>query len=196
VKRRLPQLRPQPDRFDIPTIMDRGLATLHGSNYVQLCAFAIDIDRIYVLDPEAEHLAFGWEVFLSECYALGRIDPQADTQHALLEDTCLAILEQPPDDQGFGSQLLFAVYHAVERGLYPTTLRATFRSWRKRPKQMLDALDALWLDPGRELADHAAYCLSPEVARQVSPALSSGTREALERMQQGSWTLPTAGKPA
>jgi hypothetical protein len=187
MKRPLPVLRPGADRLQLPTIMDRQLARAHGSAYVQLCAFAIDLDRIYVLAPDAEHLAFGWEVFMTECYALARIDPSQLEHHALLEDTCLAILEQPPEDQGFGSQLLFAVYDAVERGRYPESLRPAFQSWRGRPKQLRRALDTLFGDPERELGDHAAYCLSPPVADQLSPPLAPTTRDALERMQAGLW---------
>jgi hypothetical protein len=187
MKRPLPVVRPGADRLQLPTIMDRELARIHGSAYVQLCAFAIDLDRIYVLEPEAEHLAFGWEVFMTECYALARIDPSRLEHHALLEDTCLAILEQPPDDQGFGSQLLFAVYDAVGRGRYPQSLQPAFQSWRGRPKQLGKALDALWRDPTRELAEHAAYCLSGPIAAQLSPPLTPNTRDSLERMRAGQW---------
>jgi hypothetical protein len=187
MKRPLPVVRPGTDRLQLPTIMDRELARVHGSAYVQLCAFAIDLDRIYVLAPEAEHLAFGWEVFMTECYALARIDPSQLEHHALLEDTCLGILEQPPDDQGFGSQLLFAVYDAVGRGRYPQSLRPAFQSWRGRPKQLHKALDALWGDPARELADHAAYCLSAPIAELLTPPLTPTTRDSLQRMRAGQW---------
>ncbi len=38
------------------TIMNQELAAAHGSNYVDLAAFAIDIDRVYWLDPDDARL--------------------------------------------------------------------------------------------------------------------------------------------
>jgi hypothetical protein len=188
--RRLPQLQAHESRLEIPTILDRGLSGLHGADYVRLCAFAIDVDRSYMVDPESPGLAFGWEVFTTECFALHLIDPAREAHHVLLEDTCLSILEQSPDDQGYGSQLLFAVYHAVERDIYPASLRPLFRTWRKRPKQLLKALDALWEHPTERLAAHATYCLSPKVTAGLSPALTPATKAALELMASGSWPVP------
>jgi hypothetical protein len=155
-----------------------------------LCAFAIDVDRIYVIDPDAPQLAFAWEVFITGCYLRHSIDPRDPAQHSLLEDSCLAILEQAPDDQGYGSQLLFAVYDAIERGYYPATLRPMFRSWSSRPRQLIKALDGLWSDADPQLVACAQYCLSPEVGRALSPALAPSTRQCLERMREGDWQLP------
>lgn len=189
--RRLPQVQAAAERLEIPTILDRSLAGLHGSDYVRLCAFAIDIDRIYVVEPDGLPLPFGWEVFITECFALARIDPVQETHHALLEDTCLSILEQSPDDQGYGSQLLFAVYDAIERGLYPASLRPVFRSWRKRPKQLLEALARTWAsEPTAQLASLARHCLSPEVETELTPPLAPSSRAALEAMSARSWALP------
>jgi hypothetical protein len=36
--------------------MNQELAAAHGSNYVDLAAFAIDIDRVYWLDPDDARL--------------------------------------------------------------------------------------------------------------------------------------------
>lgn len=189
--RRLPQVHTHAERLEIPTILDRGLAGLYGPDYVRLCAFAIDLDRVYVLQPDAPSLAFGWEVFLTQCFTLARVDVTIEGQHSLLEDTCLSILEQSPEDQGYGSQLLFAVYHAVESGLYPDSLRPLFRTWRKRPKQLLKALDSLWSHaPEDVLTQHAQHCLSARVASELTPQLTPSTRAALETMQSRGWTLP------
>lgn len=188
-KRRLALVQTRQSRLDLPTIMDRVLAADHGSAYVQLAAFCIDVDRLYVQEPEDCELPFGWEVFLTECYALGRTDPTDAQQLALLEDTCLSILEQPPDDQGYGSQLLFAVHDAIDRGLLPRTLQPMFASWSKKPRQLRKALDALWAAPGPALAACATHCL----AETLDPKLAPPTREALQRMQAGQWPLPKAG---
>ena len=56
-KRRLPAA--PSSGLDHPTIMDRALAAEHGPAYVQLAVFAIDIDRLYALDPERPALPFG-----------------------------------------------------------------------------------------------------------------------------------------
>jgi hypothetical protein len=171
MKRKLPLAPPVRARLEPPTIMDRALAAEHGSMYIQLAAFAIDVDRVYVAQEDEPALPFGWEVFVTECYLLARIDPLRDMQRVLLQDTCLAILEQPPEEQGYGSQLLFAVYDAVDRGFFP---------------------EALWQAPERALVTCAAHGLSSA----LDPPLASPTRQALEQMRAGSWRLPTAGTPA
>jgi hypothetical protein len=192
MKRKLPLAPPVRARLEPPTIMDRALAAEHGSMYIQLAAFAIDVDRVYVAQEDEPALPFGWEVFVTECYLLARIDPLRDMQRVLLQDTCLAILEQPPEEQGYGSQLLFAVYDAVDRGFFPEALRAMFRSWSSQPKQLRKALDVLWQAPERALVTCAAHGLSSA----LDPPLASPTRQALEQMRAGSWRLPTAGTPA
>lgn len=174
-----------PARLEDPTIMDRALAAEHGTAYVQLAAFAIDIDRAYAAPHDVE-LPFGWEVFLAEAYALGRVDARREQGRALLEDTCLAVLAQPPDEQGFGSQLVFAVYHALRRGWLPPALAPVFASWRKPPKQLLAALDALWNDAESQLRACAGACLQ----QTLDPPLSPPTRNALQAMRDGAWPLP------
>jgi hypothetical protein len=166
-----------------PTIMDRALAVEHGAAYVQLAAFAIDVDRLYALDPDRAQLPFGWEVFLCEQYLLARIDAGSEPGRALIEDTCLAVLAQPPEEQGYGSQLAFAVYDAVARGALPESLRAVFAQWHKPPTQLLAALAELWTDPVSTLALCAADCLQ----RTIDPPLAPPTRSALEAMRAGTW---------
>lgn len=180
-KRRL--LQAAPTRLEQPTIMDRALAAEHGAAYVQLAAFAIDLDRLYALDPERAQLPFGWEVFLCECYLLARIDARTEAGRALLEDACNAVLAQPPDEQGYGSQIVFAVYDALARGALPSELRPVFARWRKPPQQLLAALTELWADADRVMRLCAADCLQ----RPLDPPLSGPTRLALEAMRDGRW---------
>lgn len=185
-KRKLVQLRPGGERLELPTIMNSALAARYGVDYVRLAAFAIDVDRAYADLSDDATLPFGWEVFLTECYLLAAVDAAADPMHAMLEETCLAILEQPPDDQGYGSQLLFAVHDAVQRGRYPNTLAAPFRSWRSPPKQLHKALSLLWLDAAEQLRGLAADVL----ALPLDPPLSQPTRHSLQQMRDGVWALP------
>jgi hypothetical protein len=167
--------------------MNRVLAAQYGAAYVQLAVFAIDVDRVFVENQaERAELPFGWEVFLTECHLLGRVAQGDAAQLAMLEDTCIAILEQEPDEQGYGSQLLFAAYDATSRGFLPSELASVFSSWRKRPKQLSKALSAFWNEPARQLALLAGHCLS----RALEPPLAPPTREALAAMQAQRWPLP------
>ena len=180
-KRRLPAA--PAAGLDHTTIMDRELAALHGGAYVQLAVFAIDLDRLYALDPERPALPFGWEVFLVEQYLLARIDGHAEPGRALLEDACLSVLAQPPEEQGYGSQLVFAVYDALARGALPESLRPVFARWLKPPVQLQEALDELWSDAPAVLARCAADCLT----RKLDPPLAPPTRTTLEAMRAGAW---------
>jgi hypothetical protein len=175
------------ERLDEPTIMNSALAAKYGVAYVRLCAFAIDIDRAYTELEGDDALPFGWEVFLTEAYALGSVAAGSDeVARGLIEETCLSILEQPPDEQGYGSQLLFAVYDAVARGAYPEALRSLFRSWHKPPKQLLASLAELFLDPGPAVAVLAERVLEAP----TDPGPSPPTLAILERMQSGLFVLP------
>jgi hypothetical protein len=176
--RRLHLAPPHDAQLELPTIMDRTLAAKYGASYVQLAAFAIDVDRLYALQAEWPTLPFAWEVFLTECALLSSIDA---AQHALLEDVCLSILEQAPEEQGYGSQLLFAVYDAIARERYPKTLLGLFRSWKSRPKVLLNALSDMWRSPNEPLSRFAAHAL----AQPLDPPLSPPTRDALARMASG-----------
>lgn len=181
-RRPLPQLSPARAAIEAPTIMDRTLAAAHGARYVQLAAFAIDVDRVYAYseDPDAApSLPFGWEVFLVQEYLRAHLPPSDPAVLALLEDCCLGILAQAPDEQGFGSQLAFAVQDAVRRGDYPDSLGRAFASWRGRTnKQLARALDALLAERERILPQLAKHCLDHAPA----PGLAPPTREALQGM--------------
>jgi hypothetical protein len=176
-------------RLEQPTIMNAALAAKYGVAYVRLCVFAIDIDRAYAELEDEESpsydaaLPFGWEVFLTEAYLLRALPATGDGEPGLIEETCLSILEQAPDEQGYGSQLLFAVYDAIVRGQYPESLRTIFRSWHKPPKQLLASLAALSAAPSAPLATLAELVLSAE----LDPPLAPPTRTALEAMRYPSW---------
>jgi len=186
--RRLPVASQAKSGLGLPTIMDPLLAAQYGRPYVQLAAFAIDVDRVYAIDEDQPTLPFGWEVFLTECFLVARIAPKPGKPQPLLEDTCLSILEQEPEQQGYGSQLLFAVYDATERGLYPPSLKGLFRSWSTRPRLLQKALAEMWKTPAQAMAVGATRCL----AEPLQPPLSPPSREVLTRMAAGTWRLPKA----
>lgn len=172
--------------------MDRALALEHGAPYVQLAAFAIDVDRLFALDARNAGrgaLPFGWEVFLCEAYLLGALDVSSEASCALLEDTCLSVLAQAPEDQGYGSQLVFAVYAALMRGVLPVALKPVFAAWRKPPTQLLAALADLWRHPQASMKQCAADCLQ----RSLEPPLAPPTRSALEAMRDGRWLRAEEG---
>jgi hypothetical protein len=147
---------------------------------VQLAVFAIDIDRVYVArDGAGEPWRFGWEVMLTEAQRGLGVEPcDAMQQLRLLEDTCMSVLEQPPDAQALGSQLVFAAYSALERGKLPAPLRAVFASWRRPPRQLLTALSELWVSADVLLPELATACL----AEPLRPPLAEPTRAALARL--------------
>lgn len=177
MKRKLPQAPAQ--GLGAPTIMDRALAAAHGSPYVHLAVFAIDIDRIYTLGEE-QALPFGWEVFLTELQVMRCIEPLAELQRLrLLEDICLSVLEQAPDAQALGSQLVFAVYDGVVRGTLPPELSSVFRSWHSPPRELVSALGT-YFDARDELTPRLVdHCLR----RALSPPLSELTRAALQALR-------------
>jgi hypothetical protein len=187
-KRKLVQLTPAREKLELPTIMNSALAARYGTAYVRLAAFAIDLDRAYTLVDEDAALPFGWEVFVTECCLLATVDASTEAGAALLEETCLSILEQPPDDQGYGSQLLFAVHDAIQRGWYPGALAGPFRTWRNPPRQLHKALAELWAEPIAPLRALAAHVLG----LPLDPPLSPPTRSTLEQMRDGSWPLRTS----
>ena len=186
IARRLPVASPAKAGLGLPTIMDPVLAAKYGAPYVKLAAFAIDVDRVYAMEEDQPTLPFGWEVFLTESFLVARIAPKAGKPQPLLEDTCLSILEQEPEQQGYGSQLLFAVYDATERGLYPPSLKGLFRSWSTRPRLLQKALAEMWKTPAQSMAVGAAHCL----AQTLQPPLSPPSRDAFMRMAAGTWRLP------
>jgi hypothetical protein len=193
-KRVLHRARRGEAKLELPTIMDRTLAVKHGAPYVHLSAFAIDVDRVFAaLAPdddddmgvtEDSELPFGWEVFLTSARvrALDGADPKIQS---MLEETCAHVLDQAPDEQGYGSQLVFGVYDAIERGTLPESLRDLFRGWRSRPKQLTRSLDALWKDVATTLPAIAERCLETE----LNPPLAPPTKSALEQMAGGLWIV-------
>jgi hypothetical protein len=159
-----------------PTIMDRALAHRYGAPYVHLAAFAIDVDRVHALEDES--LPFGWEVYLTEVQLARFISSSNHDPVPLLEDTCLAIMELPRPKAGqlaaFGSQLVFAVYTAVARGIVPPQLGHCFASWKKPPADLIDEMAELANQEG--LAQRLArHCLEAP----IEPPLVAPVREAL-----------------
>lgn len=176
-RRHLP-LAPRESGLGLPTIMDRDLAAAHGVEYVHLAVFAIDIDRVYWLEPELSSLPFGWEVFLTEWYLLSRKFAEAGD---LLEAICGALLEETPGEPPLGGQLVFAIFDALQRGALPRSLQVVFRAWKHPPRDLLSSLAALHaqgVETARALAEH---CLNAE----VDPPLAPPTRAALEQIRAG-----------
>lgn len=165
----------EPEGLGLTTIMDRALASRFGVPYVHLAVFAIDLDRINAEHGDAPGWPTGWEVFLTERYLLEHLTPDDPEQQELIEEVCLAVME---GGQALGAQLPFAVYDAVERGVWPERLRGPFRGWRHRPRQLLEALASLWETADREAPRLAAACLEAT----VEPPLAPPTRQALEEM--------------
>lgn len=182
MKKSLPTVREEDEGLGLETIMDPALAAEHGISYVHLAVFAIDVDRVRVEvegEPEAESLwPFGFEVFLTEMHLLGLVDPESDTDLAMLEDAVTSVLELSADGPVLGAQLPFAVYDAVTRGALPQRLLPLFDVWKKKPDALVADLAPLWERPEVEAADLAEACLAVE----LEPPLAPPTRDALEAM--------------
>jgi len=147
VTRHLPITEASDQPLGRDTIMDPALAAKHGSLYVRLACFAIDVDRVRELtDDEAEDIwSFGWEVFLIEVWLLATLDPENDESHrALLEDVCLEIFDLGPGEPPLGAQIPFAVHHAISRGEWPESLRSIFASWKGEPSELASELEPLF----------------------------------------------------
>jgi hypothetical protein len=183
-KKQLRVVRPQDQKLGRPTIMDRALAQRYGAPYVHLAAFAIDIDRVRELDPEDDTLPFGWEVWLTERYLVHLFDTATRDPAPMIEDACLSVLELPRPAPGqpaaFGSQLPFAVYAGVTREKLPEALAACFRSWKKPPRQLLEALAEADQHEGL-LARLAGHCLRAP----VEPPLVEPVRTVLTTFEGG-----------
>jgi len=167
--------------LELHTVLDRELAAAYGSSYIELAAFAIDIDRVYWLDPEDERLPFGWEVFVTEHYLLEWSRAQAQAGQDVLLALCAPLLEEKPGEPPLGGQLVFAVYDAVVRGALPDELRELFASWRSAPRELLHALHELRESGPATLVQLAEHCLRAELL----PPLAASTRGALERATLG-----------
>jgi hypothetical protein len=185
-KRVLQRIGPQQTALGLPTLMDRDLAAAHGVSYVHLAVFAIDIDRIYWLDPEDNDLPFGWEVFITEQFLISHLPAITPEQTEMLEAICMPLLEETPGEPPLGGQIVFAIFDAVRRSELPETLRKLFATWRMPPRDLLNALTELHRDPEACLPALAQYCLQAE----LSPPLAPPTREALLKMTSGGSQLP------
>lgn len=170
------------DELDLHTVMDHALAVAHGSGYVDLAVFAIDIDRVYWLDPEDERLPFGWEVFLTEHLLLDWSNAQEHRGKALLAALCAPLLVEKPGEPPLGGQIVFAVYDAVVRGALPDELLDLFASWRSAPRELLHALHELREAGPAILEQLAEHCLRAE----LQPPLAAATRQALEQLRASS----------
>lgn len=164
-----------------PTIMDRALAARYGAAYVRLAAFAIDIDRVHQLDQPG--LPFAWEVYLTEVQLERLVNTSRHDPMPMLEDMCLAILELPRPKgthlAPLGSQLPFAVYTAVGRGVLPNKLGQCFAGWKKPPVDLIADVTALANEHALS-ARLARLCLEAPITPQLAPP----TREALDEIAQ------------
>lgn len=180
--RRLPTIDPAKEGLGRPTIMDRTLAQRYGVPYVHLAVFAIDVDRVreHLEDVDAdEGLPMGWEVFLTERFLDAHVDASTEESRALIEDVVLAIFDLPPsEDAVFGSQLPFAVWHAVARGALPASLESVFRGWKAKPKELGVELDRLYATQDESTRAIARRCLDAA----LSPPLAPPARAALEAL--------------
>jgi hypothetical protein len=167
-KRSLSVVDPGREGLGQPTIMDRGLAALHGTPYVHLAVFAIDVDRVFrELDAP---LPLGWEIQLCVRY-LARVGAALDPR--LIEDACRSAMAQKGDV--LGTELPFAIDRAVRIGVLPSSLAALFRGWRDPPHRLLRALDDLEAREPAASADSARACL----AHPLRPPLAEPTADAL-----------------
>jgi hypothetical protein len=169
-RRRLPQAKAD-SGLGLPTIMDRDLAASYGVPYIHLAVFAIDIDRVYWLDPELTSLPFGWEVYLTECFLLQQLTAASSE---LLEAICQPLLEETPGEPPLGGQIVFAVYDALQRGVLPVEMTTLFGHWRSPPRDLCESLAQLHATPD-VLPRLCAHCLNAE----LSPPLAPPTRAAL-----------------
>lgn len=177
-RRLLPQAPTGAERLGSPTIMERALAVKHGVPYVHLTVFAIDVDRVReATEDQDDARPFGWEVFLTECYLLEALDPAAEGTAGLVEDVLLGILELPPGQEVLGTQLPFAVWHAVRSRGWPEELARALRGWKARPEPLGRDLDALFAEQAAERAALARMCL----AVPLSPPLAGPTEAVLGR---------------
>lgn len=179
-KTSLPLASPNQTGLGLPTIMDRELAAAHGSAYVHLAVFAIDVDRVYWLDPEDNRLPFGWEVFLTEHYLLAWASATG-THAEVIEAVCAPLLEETPGEPPLGGQIVFAVYDAVVRGALPQALTGLFTGWRNPPRELVSVLQELHNTSDASAQQLAKHCLEAS----VEPPLAPPTRQALENIQRG-----------
>jgi hypothetical protein len=178
MRRTLRTIRKEQAGLGLRTIMDRQLAATLGSKYVHMVVYAIDIDRVYWLEPERADLPFGWEVFLCEQHVLASFDRESADDRELIAAVCANILEQPAGEPALGSQIAFAVYDAVRRGQLDAELGQLFSVWPKPPEDLVASLAELWKDPAAAARPLAEHCLRAP----LTPPLAAPTRAALEAL--------------
>lgn len=177
MRKPLPLINARQEGLGAPTIMDRALAEQHGSRYVQLAVFAIDIDRVCQAHDGNVALPLGWEVFVTEAFLVALVDPNDESQHSMLEDACLDLLVDQADPR-LGSQLPFAVYDAIQRGVFPESLKPLFHRWRTPSKALLRDLADFWQARDQALPKLVDVCLTTP----LSPPLAPPTVEALQNL--------------
>jgi hypothetical protein len=182
IRRSLRTVRAEQTGLGLHTIMDRHLASAFGAKYVHLAVFAIDIDRVYWLDPERTDLPFGWEVFLCEHEVLTRFDRESASDRELIAAMVANILEAPPGEPALGGQIVFAIYDAIQRGQLDAELGALFVTWRKPPEDLIASLAQLWQSPAESAKRLAEHCLRAT----LTPALAPPTQEALQVLSRPS----------
>lgn len=181
IRRPLRTVRAEQTGLGQTTIMDRKLASAFGAQYVHLTVFAIDVDRVYWLDPDRADLPFGWEVFLCEHELLARFDRESASDRELIAAMVANILEAPPGEPALGGQIVFAIYDAIQRGELDAELAALFVSWKKPPADLLESLAQLWQTPSESAKRLAEHCLRAT----LTPGLAPPTAEALRALLSG-----------
>jgi len=189
-KRALPSVAPQQTSLGLSTIMDRAVAAAHGVDYVHLVVAAIDIDRVYWLDPELPSLPFSWEVFLTQWLLLSLLDSHSPSHLDLIEAVCWPLVADAPGEPPLGGQIVFAVYDAVQCGALPPGLNKLFVGWRHPPRDLVAALAELRATAPSALAPLCQHCLEAE----LSPPLAPPTREALLKILSGELVPPHASQ--
>jgi hypothetical protein len=181
MRRSLRTIRKEQTGLGLSTIMDRQLAVTLGTKYVHLAVFAIDIDRVYWLEPERSDLPFGWEVFLCELEVLEQFDPESASDRELVAAMCANVLEAPPGEPALGGQIVFAIYDAVRRGQLDAELAALFMTWHRPPEDLVASLAKLWEAPAESAKRLAEHCLRAS----LTPPLAPPTLARLEALAKG-----------
>jgi len=158
--------------------MDRALAAQHGVSYVQLMAFAIDVDRVREQEEGYDDpRPFGWEVFLVELYLLDHFDPNRRPEEVtIFEDIVLGVIEGEPS--ALGSQIVFSIWDLIQRGRFPKRLEGAFSTWRGRPDELVEDLGELFAEEARLRVELARGCVEVE----MSPPLAPPTMATLRQM--------------
>lgn len=178
MKKPLGQVPAGAERLGLPTLMERALAVKHGVPYVHLTVFAIDVDRVRVAtEAHDDERPFGWEVFLTECYLLEAVDVTAEGAASMIEDILLGVLELPAGQEVLGTQLPFAVWHAVRSQGWPSELAHALAAWKARPDALGKDLDQLFAARDAQRAALAQMCLEAP----LSPPLAGPSEEILRR---------------